>query len=202
MKTLFSTALLILLLVFTAGATPLTFNGYPAGLSDGQFFVGNASGTLNGSSITMWCVDSLHGVSSSWDVDVINLANPVGLTGLLGLTVNDYRAMFLLGSQFTNTNPGDASLQHIIWSFGNPSAYPLSAAQQAQKNSALASVGNYDFSRAYVLAPEGWRCNLNEQPFDYGKASPIPEPASYLLLGSGLIGLGLIRWRRKTTTSG
>lgn len=201
-KQLLYAVLLVFLLTFTASATTLNFNNYPAGLNDGTYMVGNASGTLDGQSITMWCVDPLHLISAtSWGVDVVSLANPIGLAGLLpGVTVDDYKAMFLLGLQFTNSNPTDTDLQHDIWSFANSGAYSLTSTQQAQKSGALATVGNYDWTEAYVLVPQG-QIQWTGQVFEYGtvSVSAVPEPMSFILIGSGLVGLGLIRNRMKFT---
>jgi hypothetical protein len=197
-------AVLLLLAALPAGATLLTYNGNPAGFSDGNFYVGDASGTLGGSDITMWCVDPAHIISaSSWDVTVVSLANPVGLAGLLGLTVDDYKAMFLLGKQFTNTSQSaDVSLQHEIWWFAAPGSYPLNASQQTAVNTALATVGSYNWTNAYVLVPTGNQSGWKGQIFDegsVGKVPGVPEPVTFVLLGSGLLGLGLIRFRCNRT---
>ena len=187
------TVLLLLLAALPAGATLLTYNGSQAGFNDGHFYVGDDLGTLGASSITMWCVDSTHIITANqWDVTVVSLANPVGLAGLLGLTVNDYKAMFVLGQQFTNTSQvTDVSLQHIIWSFADPADYPLSVAQLALKNSALAAIGNQNWADKVVLVPTGNQSLWKGQVFEY----QTPEPWTLGMVGVGMLGLGLIRFR-------
>jgi hypothetical protein len=178
----------------------LAFNGYPWGLNDGSYYVGDAAGTLGTNNIVMWCVDPLHEIMlSPWNVDVVSLASPgVELNGLLGLTVADYETMFLLGQQFTNTNQTiDVALQHEIWSFANPSAYPLSVAEQGQKDAALATIGDYDFLGADVLVPQGDPSGWTGQVFETGTATMVPEPAFILLLGLGLMGVVLAAGGRK-----
>lgn len=197
MKKIFAAAAATMFVfVLSATATLLTYGSYPTGFNDGSFYVGEAAGNLGGQSIEMWCVDPLHQISTNfWDVDVINLASPVGLDGLLGLTVNDFRAMYLLGLQFTGTSQAaDVSLQHEIWSFANPSGYTLSVAELAQKNSAIALVAGYNFASANVLVPQGDQGQWTGQIFETGAVNTIPEPATWILflVGSGLL---LVSWR-------
>ena len=192
--------LVVFLTVFavSVNAETLAFNGYPWGLNDGSFYVGDAAGTLGTNNIVMWCVDPLHEITlSPWDVTVVSLANPIGLNGL-PLTVADYEAMFLLGQQFTNTNQTiDVALQHEIWSFANPSAYPLTVAEQGQKNDAIAAIGGYNFLGADVLVPQGDPSGWTGQVFETGTATMVPEPAFILLLGLGLMGVVLAAGGRK-----
>lgn len=187
-KTLLSIAALLSLSLSAARAQNLAYNGYP-GESDGHFFVGLASGTLGGTPVNMFCIDALDDVSpgQSWTVNKLSLntAGPI-ITPLNpaypSLTVQDYQAMILLGDQFTGSNPLDSELQHAIWSFSNPSSFPLTGDTQAQtlKADALASVGGYDFSNAFVLVPTS---TINgsaaaAQIFEMGAASALAAGAT------------------------
>ena len=192
MKKIFPPEVILwLTLALSAFGAPLTYNGYPTGFNDGNVYVGNASGTLSGIGIEMWCIDPDHHISANaWEVDVVNLGNPgTALDGLLGLSVNDFRAMFLLGGMFTDTNQAtDVSIQHTIWSFANPGGFPLTPTETALKNNMLAAVGNYDFSNAYVLIPQGSHTNWTGQIFETGRADQVPETATvWLVLGAFLI---------------
>jgi hypothetical protein len=189
-------AVLLLTFAFTAPAATLEFNGYPAGITDGQYYVGQAAGGLDRVDILMWCVDPLHLITNNnWDVTIYSLANPAALTGLLpNVTGQDFQAMFLLGLGFNNTS-GDVDIQHEIWSFADPGDYPLTAGQQADVTSALASVGMYSFTGAYLMDPT--YSNSGGQLFESGTVSTTPEPATFALFGVGLLGVVFIRRRRK-----
>ncbi len=194
--------LIIALVPATAAADTLTFVNYPAGFTDGTYYVADAAGKLNELLITMWCIDAKdHITQNQWNVIVVSLADPTGLAGVLGLTVDQFKAMFLLGQGFSPTDQAlDVSLQHEIWNFTDPADFPLTPAQKAQVAAVLASVGNYDWSHAYVLLETGNQCSWVGQLFNEGSAPPkIPEPGTLVLLGLGLLIVGplyrrLQRW--------
>jgi len=186
-KTLLALAALLGLSAAGLRAQSLVYNGYP-GESDGHFFVGLAGGTLGGTPVNMFCIDALDDVSpgQSWSVNKLSLNTSVPITTPLNpaypsLTVQDYQAMILLGDQFTGSNPLDSELQHAIWSFSNPSSFPLTGDTEAQtlKADALASVGGYNFSDAFVLVPTSTINGTSSAPqiFEMGAATVLPPAA-------------------------
>ena len=213
-KTLIVFAVLLWLTAFSHGQQTLTLNsaspepGY-AGNDTGQFITGNP--------FNMWCNDPLDDVyiGSSWSVNEVslNIASPDSTIlstpynpGYPHLTVQDYQAMFLLGSQFTGNVTADAELQDAIRNFSEPIAYPLNSTTQALQAAALDSAGSYNFSNAYVLVPSAPYPELDgaAQLFETGTASALghsipgaPAPPLIVCIAFGaVLALQALGYRR------
>jgi len=181
-------------------------------------YVGNDTGYfITGNPFNMWCIDSLDnvGIGSSWSVNQVslNIASPDTTilstpynSGFPHLTVQDYQAMFILGTQFTGNTTTDTPLQDAIWNFADPSSYSLNSTAQALQTAALASVGSYDFSNAYVLVPSAPypAFDGSAQLFETGSLSALSSssapgapapPMTACLAFAGILALQALRSR-------
>ena len=162
----------------------LNYLGYPYGLHDGSYYVGNAKGSLASDpddQFEMWCIDSLHRMENHYQVYVMTLVEAT-TNGYMGFSLADYQTMAVLGNGFTNYNPNDSQVQHAIWSLGdNRSLTPI---EQAILTQAQASIGNRDYSniRAFIPAQPG----VGQAMMD-GETSLVPEPTTLVLSGAGLL---------------
>jgi len=187
-KTLIAFAALLGLAASSQAQQTLTLSS----ASSEPAYVGNDTGHfITGNPFNMWCIDSLDdvGIGSSWSVNPVslNIASPDTTilstpynSGYPHLTVQDYQAMFILGSQFTGNITTDTLLQDAIWNFAAPSSYSLNSTAQSLQSSALASVGNYDYSNAYVLVPSAPypAFDGSAQIFEAGSLAAISSPSA------------------------
>ena len=170
--------------------------------------VGAYKGQLDGNKIDIFCVDFLNHISvgNQFRVNITSLGGTPNLINTRFGNYDKYRQAAWLASQFLRQPPLPTSqwglLHAAIWQLtsGKPT---VTAAQQVTVNNwlsqAAANFRRYDYSNVRILSDVAIRncrvlvnCGRQEEItfVGAGLTTLTPEPASMLLLATGLVGLG------------
>ncbi len=190
-----------------ADSTPVTmvFTGVN-GANDGHYYVSPYTGTMNGQTVTLFCVDIINEVNfgQTWQANMTNLASgnlsntrygdsaisPVAASaGIL------YAEAAWLTTQFGSNSSDYVSLQHALWDLMNPGSEPTSYGNvQHWLDLAAANYGSIDPSQFAIITNVG-PVTLTGQVQEF--IIRTPEPGTLALLLCGLLALTVLVSRRR-----
>ncbi len=191
---------IFLLAAAALSATPVTTQitlanaGSPL-LSDGSDYIGPYTITTNGQNYAALCVDFLHDstVGTTWTVYVNTSSNYSKLYRSDNPVL--YAQEAYLYNLITQPNADRLAIQHAAWNITD-SNYRTDSKSQPFVQAAQANFSSVNLAGFEVLSD----INHCQQEFLIWNPSvtAAPEPATFALLGGGLLlGLGLIRRKRK-----
>ena len=169
----------------------MTVQPYASGENNGAFYVGLTrvdvaqNGSLLGS-IEAFCDDFNHEISLP---DTYNAV----ITAVAGNATLEQEAYYgmMFGSAPSGNSTRDSEIQELIWNFTSPGPYALNSEMTAFQTQMLGNYQNVNYSKSFYLD-----AGNGGQSFMTAGTSPVPEPSTLAMFGTGLLAAaGLFRRR-------
>lgn len=179
----------------------------------GGVYIGPYSGyftTPTTPAFSLYCVDYSHYAKSQW-VDVTRLADDASFASTRYGDFATYQRTAYLSSLFnswqdlgTDRRTVWSGIHAAIWSITN--GENLGWNETAAIRDALlwsddhiAAAASFDTDGWYILSPDAYY-GRDGQEFLIRAPSTVPEPSTYLLMGTGLLLLGVVGWKRRSAS--
>jgi hypothetical protein len=163
----------------------MTVEPYASGENNGSFYVGltQANFSQHGNalgSVEAFCDDFNHEITVPATYNVVVTA----VTGNKTLEEEAFYGM-MFGSVPSGDTAMDTDIQELIWDFSSPGQYKLNSEMKTLQADMLANYQSVDYSDSFYLnaGSHGQSFMTTSDP------SPVPEPSSLALFGTGILGL-------------